>query len=103
MSPQLGLRASQRMATTMVSRRMFHATRARFSSPYHYPEGPYSNLPFNVKTRFFGLRYWLFCITGFSAPFLIARASFPPSFRPSILLTLEHSLANLQAQGVDSH
>ncbi|KAI0008442.1 hypothetical protein F4779DRAFT_618656 [Xylariaceae sp. FL0662B] len=65
-------RASPRFTSALVSRRAFHATRARLSSPYHYPEGPYSNLPFNAKTRFFGVRYWLFCITGFAAPFLIA-------------------------------
>ncbi|KAH6657647.1 hypothetical protein BKA67DRAFT_555874 [Truncatella angustata] len=77
MSPQSILRASPRMANLM-GRRMFHATRARLSSPYHYPEGPYSNLPFNTKTRFFAVRYWLYCITGFFAPFGIAGASFPP-------------------------
>ncbi|RYO93166.1 hypothetical protein DL766_005701 [Monosporascus sp. MC13-8B] len=61
--------ASQRTMTALVSRRAFHATRARLSSPYHYPEGPYSNLPFNTKTRFFGLRFFLFCFTGFMMPF----------------------------------
>ncbi|KAK6826035.1 cytochrome-c oxidase chain VIIc [Apiospora arundinis] len=71
MSPQSILRASPR-AANMISRRMFHATRARLSSPYHYAEGPYTNLPFNTKTRFFALRYWLFMITGFGAPFGIA-------------------------------
>ncbi|ORY56994.1 uncharacterized protein BCR38DRAFT_450528 [Pseudomassariella vexata] len=76
MSPQSILRASPR-AANMISRRMFHATRARLSSPYHYPEGPYSNLPFNTKTRFFKLRFWLYAVTGFGAPFGIACASFP--------------------------
>ncbi|TRX94569.1 hypothetical protein FHL15_004521 [Xylaria flabelliformis] len=71
MSPSAFARASPRI-TSMVSRRAFHATRARLSSPYHYPEGPYSNLPFNTKTRFFAVRYWLYCITGFFAPFGIA-------------------------------
>ncbi|KAH9898765.1 hypothetical protein F4778DRAFT_782872 [Xylariomycetidae sp. FL2044] len=61
-----------RASTSMVTRRAFHATRARLSSPYHYPEGPYSNLPFNTKTRFFAVRYWLYCITGFFTPFGIA-------------------------------
>ncbi|KAJ3569554.1 hypothetical protein NPX13_g6042 [Xylaria arbuscula] len=75
-------RASPRIRS-MISRRAFHATRARLSSPYHYPEGPYSNLPFNTKTRFFAVRYWLYCITGFFAPFGIAGA-----------------LANQQAQGL---
>ncbi|EMR62366.1 hypothetical protein MGN70_012110 [Eutypa lata] len=64
--------ASQRTLTALISRRAFHATRARLSSPYHYPEGPYSNLPFNTKTRFFGLRFFLYCFTGFMAPFGIA-------------------------------
>jgi cytochrome c oxidase subunit 7c len=89
----------------IMGRRMFHATRARLSSPYHYPEGPYSNLPFNTKTRFFAVRYWLYCITGFFAPFGIAGASFPrPSglgaaYTVSVLIGL-YSLANLQAQGL---
>lgn len=67
--------ASQRTLTSLVSRRAFHATRARLSSPYHYPEGPYSNLPFNPKTRFFALRYFLYVFTGFFAPFGIAGTS----------------------------
>lgn len=77
MSPQATLRAaaaSPRL-TALVARRAFHATRARLSSPYHYPEGPYSNLPFNPKTRFFAFRYWAFMGTGFFAPFGIACAS----------------------------
>ncbi|KAI1279812.1 cytochrome-c oxidase chain VIIc [Xylaria sp. FL0933] len=73
MSPQAAMvRAISPRITSLVSRRAFHATRARLSSPYHYPEGPYSNLPFNTKTRFFAVRYWLYCITGFFAPFGIA-------------------------------
>lgn len=67
--------ASQRVMATLVSRRAFHATRARMSSPYHYPEGPYSNLPFNPKTRFFGLRFFLYCATGFFLPFGISGTS----------------------------
>jgi len=75
MSPQAAIvRASPRI-TSLVSRRAFHATRARLSSPYHYPEGPYSNLPFNTKTRFFAFRFWAYCLTGFCAPFGIAGAS----------------------------
>ncbi|EHA47567.1 cytochrome-c oxidase chain VIIc [Pyricularia oryzae 70-15] len=65
-------RAAQRTTTSLVSRRAFHATRARLSSPYHYPEGPYTNIPFNPKTKFFFVRYWLFMATGFFAPFGIA-------------------------------
>ncbi|KAF3070369.1 hypothetical protein GL218_00834 [Daldinia childiae] len=41
-------------------------------SPYHYSEGPRSNLPFNTKTRFFALRYWGYMFTGFFAPVGIA-------------------------------
>ncbi|KIW67275.1 hypothetical protein PV04_06540 [Phialophora macrospora] len=50
------------MATRLVARRGFTSTTRRMDafSPYHYPEGPYTNLPFNPKTRFFWLRYWLF-------------------------------------------
>ncbi|KAI8949300.1 cytochrome-c oxidase chain VIIc [Xylaria longipes] len=72
MSPQAAFARASPRITSMISRRAFHATRARLSSPYHYPEGPYSNLPFNTKTRFFAVRYWLYCITGFFAPFGIA-------------------------------
>lgn len=43
-----------------LGRRGFHSTRAQFASPYHYPEGPRSNIPFNPLTRFFWLRYWGF-------------------------------------------
>jgi len=58
MIAQSATRAS--MATQQIARRGFHSTRAQLSSPYHYPEGPRSNLPFNTKTRFFALRYWGF-------------------------------------------
>ncbi|KAI1330707.1 cytochrome-c oxidase chain VIIc [Xylariaceae sp. FL0255] len=71
MSPQVVARASPRI-TSLITRRAFHATRARLSSPYHYPEGPYSNLPFNTKTRFFAFRFWAYCATGFFLPFGIA-------------------------------
>ncbi|KAI1179833.1 cytochrome-c oxidase chain VIIc [Nemania sp. FL0916] len=73
MSPQAAamLRASPRM-TSLMARRAFHATRARLSSPYHYPEGPYTNIPFNPRTRFFAFRFWGFCATGFFLPFGIA-------------------------------
>jgi hypothetical protein len=35
------------------------------SSPYHYPEGPRSNIPFNPLTKWFALRYWSFMAVGF--------------------------------------
>jgi len=47
-------------ATAMIARRGFHSTRAQMGSPYHYPEGPRSNIPFNPLTKFFYLRYWAF-------------------------------------------
>ncbi|KAF2418239.1 hypothetical protein EJ08DRAFT_703211 [Tothia fuscella] len=64
------LRAST--TTNLVARRGFQSTRAQLGSPYHYPEGPRSNIPFNPLTRFFALRYWGFMATGFGAPFAIA-------------------------------
>lgn len=72
-------RAATRTTTTLVSRRGFHATRARLSSPYHYPEGPYSNLPFNPRKKGFAFGYWGFIATGFFAPFGIAGESCRPS------------------------
>jgi cytochrome c oxidase subunit 7c len=58
MLSRTAIRAST--STSVVARRGFHATRARMSSPYHYPEGPRSNIPFNPLTRFFAFRYWAF-------------------------------------------
>ena len=55
-----------------ISRRGLHTSRAQLASPYHYPEGPRTNIPFNPLTRFFYLRYIAFCGTGFGLPFLIA-------------------------------
>lgn len=45
-------------AQRLVARRGFLSIPKRFGSQYHYPEGPGSNLPFNIKTKYFGLRYW---------------------------------------------
>lgn len=55
-------RTAMRMPTAAntVARRGFHSTRAQMSSPYHYPEGPRSNIPFNPLSRFFFLKYWTF-------------------------------------------
>ncbi|KAG6010957.1 hypothetical protein E4U21_002627 [Claviceps maximensis] len=69
---QMLSRAAVRTTNTLVARRGFHATRARMSSPYHYPEGPYSNLPFNPRSKWFGPGFWAFMATGFFAPFGIA-------------------------------
>ncbi|KAK4040309.1 hypothetical protein C8A01DRAFT_15793 [Parachaetomium inaequale] len=53
----------------LVARRAFTTTRARLSSPYHYPEGPLSNLPFNPRKKGFAFWYWSFMATGFGLPF----------------------------------
>src|SRR4051794_20906832 len=34
----------------LVGRRSFTSSSTQFSSPYHYPEGPRSNIPFNPLT-----------------------------------------------------
>ncbi|GAB7355002.1 hypothetical protein MBLNU459_g5612t1 [Dothideomycetes sp. NU459] len=59
-------------AANTVARRGFHSTRPQLSSPYHYPEGPRNNIPFNPMTKFFAFRYWTFMAVGFGAPFAIA-------------------------------
>ncbi|KAH8685609.1 cytochrome c oxidase subunit VIIc [Tricladium varicosporioides] len=56
----------------MVARRGFHSTRSQMASPYHYPEGPRSNIPFNPLTKYFAVRYWTFMAVGFAAPFGVA-------------------------------
>lgn len=94
-------RAATRTTTSLVTRRGFHATRARMSSPYHYPEGPYTNIPFNPRSKWFGVGYWTFMATGFLSPFGIAGACFFFMMvdwsigHESYSLTWEHSLANL--------
>lgn len=59
-------------SSRVVVRRAFHTTRARLSSPYHYPEGPRSNIPFDPQKRGFAIKYWSFVAVGFGAPFGIA-------------------------------
>ena len=56
MLSRTAIRASK--APSMITSRGFRTSTARLSSPYHYPEGPRSNLPFNPLTRFFAVRYW---------------------------------------------
>lgn len=56
MFARTALRASS--ATSAVARRGFHSSSTRMASPYHYPEGPRSNIPFNPLTKFFYVRYW---------------------------------------------
>lgn len=67
--------ATAAAARQLVARRAFSTTRARLSSPYHYPEGPLSNLPFNPRTKGFGVWYWTFMATGFGLPFGICGMS----------------------------
>ena len=62
--------------TAAVARRAFTTSRARLSSPYHYPEGPLSNLPFNPRKKGFAVMYWGYMVVGFGAPFGIAGAFF---------------------------
>lgn len=60
---QMLSRSAMRMPTVanqIVARRGFSSTRMQLASPYHYPEGPRSNLPFNPLTKFFAIRYWSF-------------------------------------------
>ncbi|KAK3344863.1 hypothetical protein B0H65DRAFT_187570 [Neurospora tetraspora] len=73
MFSRVALRAAPRQQPfSLVARRTFQNTRAQLSSPYHYPEGPRSNLPFNPKTRFFWFRYLMYCVVGFGSPVAIA-------------------------------
>ncbi|KAK2072927.1 hypothetical protein P8C59_007250 [Phyllachora maydis] len=72
MLSRAAIRVVPRTSNSLVARRGFQTTRAQLTSPYHYPEGPRSNIPFNPKTRFFALRYWSFMGFGFALPFMIA-------------------------------
>ena len=56
MNPATAIRA--RMAANAVARRGFSTTRVQMSSPYHYAEGPRSNIPFNPLTKYFFFRFW---------------------------------------------
>ena len=56
MLSRTALRASK--APSIIASRGFRTSAARLSSPYHYPEGPRSNIPFNPLTKFFAVRYW---------------------------------------------
>ncbi len=61
--------------TSALGRRGFHATRAQLKSPYHYPEGPYTNIPFNPRGKWFPVQYWGFMGAGFFLPFGICGTS----------------------------
>lgn len=98
-------RAAVRATTQVAGRRGFHATRSQMSSPYHYPEGPYTNIPFNPKAKTFPLLFWGFCAAGFGAPFLIASALYgiltpAKAFSAVLIPVFLFSVANLQAQGI---
>ncbi|TVY68749.1 hypothetical protein LSUE1_G006384 [Lachnellula suecica] len=71
MLSQAAVRATS-TTSRVALRRGFHSTRAQMASPYHYPEGPRSNIPFNPLTKWFAFRYWTFMAVGFGAPFGIA-------------------------------
>jgi cytochrome c oxidase subunit 7c len=49
-----------RMATSFAARRGFSTTRSQLGSPFHYAEGPRTNIPFNPLTKRFFWRYWAF-------------------------------------------
>ncbi|KAL4798872.1 hypothetical protein BDW69DRAFT_158281 [Aspergillus filifer] len=70
MNAATALRA--RMAANSVARRGFSTTRTQLGSPYHYAEGPRSNIPFDPLRKSFKYKYWAYMATGFGAPFLIA-------------------------------
>ena len=53
------VRSVARLPAT-AARRGFHTPPRQMGSPYHYPEGPRSNIPFNPLTKWFALRYWSF-------------------------------------------
>lgn len=96
-------RAAIRTSQAVVGRRAFHVTPKRLSSPYHYPEGPYSNIPFNPKGKFFGVGYWTLMATFFFAPFGIASKCLRGVYRKCnrwTVLTLfsSSSLADDQAE-----
>lgn len=108
-------RAAARTTTSLVSRRGFHATRARMSSPYHYPEGPYTNIPFNPCSKWFGVGFWGFVFAGFSAPFGIAGAWFclpadrsvtdwkcsVPDLQGAVSLFCEAGISGLAIEGIE--
>ncbi|KAG9653189.1 hypothetical protein KCU71_g21027, partial [Aureobasidium melanogenum] len=84
-------RSAMRMPTVanqIVARRGFSSTRMQLASPYHYPEGPRSNLPFNPLTKFFAIRYWSFMAAGFFLPFGVAGKSIVPNISSSIVRVL---------------
>ena len=92
------IRAAAPRNVGVVARRGFQTTRAQLSSPYHYPEGPLTNIPFNPRKKGFALKYWTFCAVGFSLPFGIAGALYICIFSLS-LYTLTQLLNFLEGRG----
>jgi|TARA_R110002003_G_scaffold52_6_gene4361 cytochrome c oxidase subunit 7c len=72
-------------APSLVARRGFQSTRAQMSSPYHYPEGPRSNLPFDPLKRGFAFKYWGFMGKLWQSPIRCVPAD---SDRPWLLSSL---------------
>lgn len=75
-------------APTLVARRGFQTTRAQMSSPYHYPEGPRSNLPFDPLKKGFAFKYWGFmgepgCVSMARPIANLSSNWIPPSLWPS--------------------
>ncbi|KAL1898681.1 hypothetical protein Cpir12675_001788 [Ceratocystis pirilliformis] len=64
--------AVRSQSTGQIARRAFSTSRAQMSSPYHYPSGAGSNLPFNPKSKWFGPGFVLYAVAGFGAPFGIS-------------------------------
>lgn len=56
----------------MIASRGFRTSAARLSSPYHYPEGPLTGIPFNPRTKYFFIRYWGTMAFFFGIPFGLA-------------------------------
>ncbi|KAK4133182.1 hypothetical protein BT67DRAFT_58606 [Trichocladium antarcticum] len=65
-------RTARQPLAAAAARRGFQTTTARLSSPYHYPEGPLGNLPFNPRKKSFKYGFVTYCVVGFSIPFGIA-------------------------------
>ena len=49
-----------KMATSFAARRGFPPLAPSSVAPYHYAEGPRTNIPFNPMTKHFFWRYWAF-------------------------------------------
>lgn len=106
MLSRAAFRATQ--TPVVVARRGFQSTRAQFSSPYHYPEGPRSNLPFDPLKKSFVFKFWgyagklgprnrttplTYIATGFGLPFGLAG-----EFTRGVLYTLHQYLTASSTQ-----